>query len=230
MEAEQVTHLQKAGVEPTNDQAKYTWYENVESEVVAVSKNKQFLEQLSAEDGVVGLVVKATSFYAESGGQVADHGVITVGDARCVRWCEMMYSFDVTGAMSYGGYVVHIGSLESGVVKVGDHCTCAVDYDYRFLVAPNHTMTHLMNWAIRRVLKTDVDQKGSLVDEAKLRFDFNSTKAVSPAQLAEIETLVNERINAALPVYTEVAEIAKAREICSLRAVLGEVCDVMSDE
>ena len=65
----------------------------------------------------------------------------------------MTRSFDVTGAMSYGGYVVHIGSLESGVVKVGDHCTCAVDYDYRFLVAPNHTMTHLMNWAIRRVLR-----------------------------------------------------------------------------
>lgn len=82
MEAEQVTHLQKEGVEPTSDLAKYTWYENVESEVVAIYKNKQFLPQLSSEDGVVGLVVKATSFYAESGGQVADHGVITVGDLR----------------------------------------------------------------------------------------------------------------------------------------------------
>ena len=82
MEAEQVTHLQKVGVAPTSDLAKYTWYENVESEVVAIYKNKQFLTQLSSEDGVVGLVVKATSFYAESGGQVADHGVITVGDLR----------------------------------------------------------------------------------------------------------------------------------------------------
>ena len=131
--------------------------------------------------------------------------------------------FEVTQVMSYGGYVLHIGSLESGSIKLNDHCTCAVDYDFRFLVAPNHTMTHLMNWAIRKVLKTEVDQKGSLVDDARLRFDFNSTKAVSPAQLAEIERLVNEKINAALTVYTEVVEISKAREICSLRAVFGEV-------
>ena len=130
--------------------------------------------------------------------------------------------------MSYGGYVLHIGVLEQGSVKVGDHCTCAVDYERRLLIAPNHTLTHVMNWALPHVLQTDVDQKGSLVDDQKLRFDFNNTKPVSPAQLAEIERLVNEKVNAALTVYTTVAPIQQAREICSLRAVFGEVGYVFS--
>lgn len=108
-------------------------------------------------------------------------------------------------------------------MKVGDHCTCAVDYERRLLIAPNHTLTHVMNWALRHVLQTDVDQKGSLVDDQKLRFDFNNTKALTPAQLAEIERLVNEKVNSALAVYTTVAPIEQAREICSLRAVFGEV-------
>lgn len=108
-------------------------------------------------------------------------------------------------------------------MKVGDKCTCSVDYERRLLIAPNHTLTHVMNWALRRVLASDLDQKGSLVDDQKLRFDFNNTKPVSPAQLAEVERLVNEKVNAALNVFTTVAPINEAREICSLRAVFGEV-------
>ena len=76
--------------------------------------------------------------------------------------------------------------------------------------------------ALRRVLQTEVDQKGSLVDDQKLRFDFNHTKAVSPAQLSEIERLVNEKVHDALKVYTKVCPIDEARKICSLRAVFGE--------
>lgn len=125
--------------------------------------------------------------------------------------------------MSYGGYVLHIGTVEQGVVRKGDRCTCNVDYERRMLIAPNHTLTHVMNWALRRVLQTDVDQKGSLVDDQKLRFDFNNTKPVAPAQLAEIERLVNEKVNSALTVYTSVVPIEEARQICSLRAVFGEV-------
>lgn len=135
----------------------------------------------------------------------------------------LSYSFNVQQVLSYGGYVLHIGSLEQGVMKVGDKCTCSVDYERRLLIAPNHTLTHVMNWALRRVLASDLDQKGSLVDDQKLRFDFNNTKPVSPAQLAEVERLVNEKVNAALNVYTTVAPINEAREICSLRAVFGEV-------
>lgn len=82
MEAEQVSHLQKEGVLTTNDIHKYTWYENVDSEVVAIYKNKQFLTELKSEDGVAGIIVKDTSFYAESGGQIADHGIIMVGDHK----------------------------------------------------------------------------------------------------------------------------------------------------
>lgn len=140
----------------------------------------------------------------------------------------MMYSFQVQQVLSYGGYILHIGTLEQGKIQVGDKCTCSVDYERRLLIAPNHTLTHVMNWALRRVLETEVDQKGSLVDDQKLRFDFNNTKPVSPAQLAEIERLVNEKVNAALTVYTAVTPINEAREICSLRAVFGEVSLVVS--
>ena len=112
--------------------------------------------------------------------------------------------------------------MEQGSLRLHDAVTCAVDYDFRLLIAPNHTLTHVMNWALRRVLQTEVDQKGSLVDDQKLRFDFNHTKAVSPAQLREIERLVNEKVHDALKVYTKVCPIDEARKICSLRAVFGE--------
>ena len=148
--------------------------------------------------------------------------MITVND-QTYRFISLLSRFNVQQVLSYGGYVLHIGSLEQGKIQVGDKCTCSVDYERRLLIAPNHTLTHVMNWALRRVLETDVDQKGSLVDDQKLRFDFNNTKPVSPAQLAEIERLVNEKVNAALSVYTAVTPINEAREICSLRAVFGEV-------
>ncbi|KAK8821093.1 hypothetical protein WA538_005724 [Blastocystis sp. DL] len=213
MEAEQVDHLKKAGVPTTDDLPKYTWYQTLETEVVALfASDKSFPEEVTPASGEVGVILKDTSFYAESGGQVADQGVLVLGDAR----------FIVLNVMSYGGYVLHIGTVEQGVVRKGDRCTCNVDYERRMLIAPNHTLTHVMNWALRRVLQTDVDQKGSLVDDQKLRFDFNNTKPVAPAQLAEIERLVNEKVNSALTVYTSVVPIEEARQICSLRAVFGE--------
>ena len=224
MEAEQVDHLKKAGVPTTDDLPKYTWYQALETEVVALfAGDKSFPEEVTAASGEVGVVLKETSFYAESGGQVADQGVIVLGDARCVCGLVITSRFVVLNVMSYGGYVLHIGTVEQGVVRKGDRCTCNVDYERRMLIAPNHTLTHVMNWALRRVLQTDVDQKGSLVDEQKLRFDFNNTKPVAPAQLAEIERLVNEKVNSALTVYTSVVPIEEARQICSLRAVFGEV-------
>lgn len=124
---------------------------------------------------------------------------------------------------SYGGYVLHVGALTRGCVRLQDVCTLRVDYERRSLIAPNHTITHMMNWALRHVLQTEVDQKGSLVDEQKLRFDFNATKAMTPAQIAEVEKLVNARITAGLQVFTKVVPIEEARRICSLRAVFGEV-------
>ena len=81
---------------------------------------------------------------------------------------EYESSFNVLNVMSYGGYVLHIGTVEKGMIRKGDHCTCCVDYERRMLIAPNHTLTHMMNWALRLVLQTDTDQKGSLVDDQKL--------------------------------------------------------------
>lgn len=80
MEAEQVSHLQKSGVPTTDDLPKYEWYQTLDSEVVAIYQNKEFPTEITAESGVVGIMLKQTSFYAESGGQIADNGVITVND------------------------------------------------------------------------------------------------------------------------------------------------------
>lgn len=82
MEAEQVSHLQKGGIATTDDLPKYEWYQTLDAEVVAIYQNKQFLTEITPETGVVGLILNKTSFYAESGGQIADNGVITIQDQR----------------------------------------------------------------------------------------------------------------------------------------------------
>merc|ERR1740117_838724 len=110
--------------------------------------------------------------------------------------------------------------------------TCAMDYDRREKIAPNHTMTHVLNYALRKVLlggpndeeekKGKISQKGSHVDENRLRFDFGWDKPVSTEQMAEVERLVNEQIGSNLQVYDYQAPLAEAMEIYGLRAVFGE--------
>jgi alanyl-tRNA synthetase len=128
--------------------------------------------------------------------------------------------FDVKATRAAGEFVIHIGRVRSGKLRVGDVVTGKVVG--RDLTEKNHTSTHIANWALREVLGDDVQQKGSLVDPEKLRFDFSHGKSLSDEELAKVEHLVSERIERKLPVYAEVAPQEQALKINGLRAVFGE--------
>jgi alanyl-tRNA synthetase len=132
------------------------------------------------------VVLDATPFYAESGGQVGDRGVLTAGAAR----------FLVSDTQKLGKVHVHVGRLEGGPLKVGDTVTAEVDHALREATRRNHSATHLLHAALRKVLGTHVTQKGSLVAPGRLRFDFSHYSAVTPEELAEIERLVNAEVRA----------------------------------
>ncbi|XP_039070696.1 alanine--tRNA ligase-like [Hibiscus syriacus] len=111
--------------------------------------------------------------------------------------------------------------------SVGDKVTCKVDYDRQTLIAPNHTCTHMLNHALRKVLGNHVDQKGSIVLPEKLRFDFyhdpNRDGAINADHLRKIESIVNEQIKSEFDVYSKEVTLAEAKHINGLRAVFGEV-------
>jgi alanyl-tRNA synthetase len=234
LEAEQTSWLAKsAGAAPTVDAAKYVWHEDCDSSVVAVYLGKDkdvcagFLPPGTAlavregEEEVVGLVLAATSFYAESGGQVGDTGLITSPPDAASPW-----SFQVLDSQVYGGFVVHVGTLASGSFAVGAPARASVDYERRSRIGPNHTMTHVLNWALREVCGEGCDQRGSNVAADKLRFDYAVSKAPTAEQLGRIEALVSAAIERALPVHTAIVPLAAAMEIAGLRAVFGEVYPV----
>ena len=161
-------------------------------------------------------IVWTGPFYAESGGQVAD-----VGTLRCPGG-----ALAVSDAKVAAGFVLHAVSPEgrcAGAIKVGDGCAVLVDYDRRSKIAPNHTMTHMLNHALRAVLGDEVDQKGSLVDDEKLRFDFSHAKAMTPDQIERVEAIVREKVAAKLSVSAKEVALAEAKAISGLRAVFGEV-------
>lgn len=228
MEAEQTAWLAANSIVPTDTSSKYSWNITPTTNIRAIYGGKGgatagFLSGATNADGLVGLVLDNSSFYYESGGQVFDTGVIVCGASGVV--------FTVTNVQVYAGFVVHVGVLEGeGALQVGDTAELRVDYQRRALVAPNHTMTHVLNFALRSVLMTNTseaslglcEQKGSLVDADKLRFDFSWTGALTPAQIAQVEVIVNDCIKSAVPVYSEVVSLAAASEIVALRKVFGE--------
>src|SRR5215218_915033 len=146
------------------------------------------------------------------GGQVGDTGELRSRDDAVM---------DVTTARSAGGYVLHIGNMIESHLSIGDHVTATLA-GVRPRTEKNHPATHLANWALREVLGEGVQQKGSLVDPEKLRFDFLHTKSLSDDQIGRVEKLVNENIAKNLPVFAEEAPQEQAMKINGLRAVFGE--------
>lgn len=185
-----------------------------------------FVDSVTKESSMVGIILDKTSFYAEQGGQINDIGEIVKADNGA--------SVRITNVQLYGSFVLHLGEVVEGTLSVGDSVSCSVDYVRRHPITSNHTMTHVLNYALREVLVTrpkaegkapsgvDVDQKGSLVDEFKSRFDFSWNSQLSPQQLADVETVVREQIEKAIPVEAFVAPLADAEKIGALRAVFGE--------
>ena len=240
LEAEHTAHLADAGFEPTNTDLKYDWSAQPTATVLRVlarpaapaaeeggvappAPPAQFVDAADSSFELVGVVLDTTSFYAEMGGQCSDRGFLVPAVAEDENPDSDESVLNVHDAQVFGGYVLHIGTVPAGkTVRPGDKVTVQVDYDYRQDVAPNHTMTHVLNFALRKVLGTDVDQAGSAVQAEKLRFDFTSMKGLTVDQLKAVEATVQEVIDASLPVYYKELPLAKARAIHGLRALFGE--------
>ncbi|XP_008810668.2 alanine--tRNA ligase-like [Phoenix dactylifera] len=214
MDADATSELHRKGIATTDDNYKFIWHQDHESAIKAIYTGAEFLETAFA-GADVGLVLESTSFYAEQGGQIYDTGSIE----------GLFGSFQVSNVQVYGGFVLHIGSIAGGAkaFSVGDQVICKVDYERRTLIAPNHTCTHMLNFALREVLGDHVDQKGSIVLPEKLRFDFSHGKPVHPEDLRKIELIVNQQIKDELDVYASEASLAAAKQITGLRAVFGEI-------
>lgn len=162
------------------------------------------------EDALI--VLSKTPFYAESGGQVGDVGLIITGGMR----------FRVTDTRSNTeGTVFHIGTVEDGTPRIGQRVTCEVDADRRRATARNHTATHLLHAALRAVLGDQARQSGSLVSPDYLRFDFNHGAPLSAAEIAEVELTVNRAVLAAIEVTTLEEEVRQAVEQGAI-ALFGE--------
>jgi alanyl-tRNA synthetase len=215
--AEHTAALVEMGVLPTDDGFKYKWDVVLPATVMAIFSTGGFVSTGGAvgEGDFVGLVLDKSSFYAEAGGQQADCGVIEILDD-----CG---SFQVTDVQVYGGFVLHKGVLESGNIRVGSHIHCRVDYHRRRLIAPNHSMTHVLNAALRKVLGDKVDQRGSLCSDEKLRFDFSHKKALTAHELKQVEELCQNAIARAEPVQDVTLPLEEARMIEGVRPVFGEV-------
>jgi len=181
--------------------------------VVALLKQRALLESLAAgEEGEV--VLDRTPFYAEAGGQVGDTGELRAPGVR----------FVVTDTQKHGNAHTHIGRLAEGVIRVGDVLEAEVDGARRQATALNHSATHLLHAALRKVLGAHVLQKGSLVAPERLRFDFAHHQAVTAAELMEIEQLVNAQIRANTPAETRVMDYDGAVAAGAM-ALFGEKYD-----
>ncbi|HHN77419.1 MAG TPA: alanine--tRNA ligase [Phycisphaerales bacterium] len=215
LDAEAIAKLRALHVRETDDSPKFSGKE-VRATVRAIFNGSNFDESIDADRGSLrpfGVVFDRTNFYAEMGGQVADTGLVMLPGGG---------EFRVEDVRNFGGYILHIGRLKKGTVRVNEDATLMLDGPRRRAIASNHTATHLLNLALRRVLGEGADQKGSLVAEDRLRFDFSRSGAVDAERLGEAERIVRGLIEEDLPVHAEVVPLDEARKINGLRAVFGE--------
>ena len=182
------------------------------AKVVALRRDKKFVD--SAENEEVGVMLDRTCFYAEQGGQIYDEGFLVKADDEAVE-------LKVSNVQVRGGYVLHRGRLE-GRLTVGDTVQTQLDGERRKNVMNNHTGTHVLNYALRKGLEAEADQKGSLVAPDKLRFDFSAAKALTIAQVKKVEEAANEMIAKNEEVYAKESALAVAKTIQGLRAVFDE--------
>ena len=182
-----------------------------DARVLAILQNDAAIDQLENGDQAI-IILDRTPFYAESGGQVGDIGTIKIGDETL---------FKVTDTQKQNDVFLHIGTLVSGELILGDAVVTLIDEIYRRAVMPNHSATHLMHAALRQVLGEHVQQKGSLVDAEKLRFDFSHYQPVEADQLAEIEILVNNEIRGNFATRVELMDMDGAKKSGAI-ALFGE--------
>ena len=185
------------------------------SKIIAMFVDGEQVKEIKAGQQAV-IILEQTPFYAESGGQVGDQGILRAANDVV---------FKVVDTRKQGkGVFAHIGTLESGSIKENDALEAEVDEAARRATELNHSATHLMHAALRNVLGDHVSQKGSLVDPERLRFDFSHFEPLTAEQLSEIETIVNQHIRANHEVVTKLMAIDDARESGAM-ALFGEKYD-----
>ncbi|HGM5552044.1 TPA: alanine--tRNA ligase [Pseudomonas putida] len=180
------------------------------AKIVAIYKDGQSVDVLSEGEEAV-IVLNQTPFYAESGGQIGDCGFLQAGNAR----------FDVRDTTKTGGAFLHHGVLDSGSLTIGAPVETHVDAEVRHATSLNHSATHLLHAALRQVLGEHVQQKGSLVDSQRLRFDFSHFEAIKPEQIKALEDIVNAEIRKNSAVETEETDIETAKQKGAM-ALFGE--------
>ena len=193
-------------------ETKFEGYGESESlaKIIALFYDGKSVEQISAGQSAV-IVLENTPFYAESGGQIGDHGYLTAQGVV----------FNVKDTQKYGRVFGHIGELEQGTLSVGQTLNAVVDSERRNRISLNHSATHLLHAALRQLLGTHVVQKGSLVSDSALRFDFAHPEAISKKQLTDIERLVNQKVRANFLIQTDIMDVEAAKAKGAM-ALFGE--------
>ncbi|KAK3694602.1 tRNA synthetases class II (A)-domain-containing protein [Podospora appendiculata] len=209
-----IAELDKLGFARTDSEPKYL-KGDLKSKVQLIFTGTEFRETTKdlPPKTPLGLLLDKTNFYAESGGQVTDTGRILV---------DGNVEFKVLDVQEYSGFVIHSGYIEYGELTAGEEVICEYDELRRQPIKNNHTGTHVLNHALREVLGDEVFQKGSLVDQDKLRFDFSHKAQVSLDEIKRIEDMSNQDIKKNLKTYTQDVDLDLAREIEGVRAVFGE--------
>lgn len=219
-----IADLQAKGVLVTNDSPKYCYkaitdgpnadyvFETCTSTVLCIRIINKFVNEVCALQEC-GIILDKTCFYAEQGGQIYDEGSMVKDEDT---------EFYVKNVQVRAGYIIHVGILESGSLKVGDEVVLKIDDKRRRLVMNNHTATHTLNHTLRVVLGDNSNQKGSLVAPDRLRFDFTNKSAMTVDQVAKVEQLTNEIINRNDSVYAKIVPLNDAKQIKGLRAMFDE--------
>jgi len=213
--AQQVALNVQGGLPTTDDRARWSSLQG-QGTILGWIENNEFitsgsLQAASDDSAQVGLLLDKTCFYAESGGQVGDHGLISQSSG----------TFEVSQTTKLGDAIVHVGRVRQGEIVVGQPANLQVSTDREF-TRKNHTTTHLLHWALQNVLGEHVEQRGSKVKPDEFTFDFSHPQALTAPQRAQIEELVNEKIYQALPVKWDELAQDDAKKLPGVRAFFGD--------
>jgi alanyl-tRNA synthetase len=202
-----------AEVKKITGETEFLGYDNLEApaKVIAIVKGEELVKEAKGGDEV-SIIMDKTAFYGESGGQIGDTGSI-VGANNLV--------IEVIDTQKIDGIFIHVGSVQSGSIKVDDTVNCEVESERRRAISRNHTATHLLHWALHMVVGEKAEQKGSWVGPDRMRFDFNHNQALTRAEIEKVEELVNIRILENAEVSTKITDIDSAREEGAM-ALFGE--------
>ncbi|OWO83535.1 alanine--tRNA ligase [Photorhabdus luminescens] len=195
-----------------DERSDFSGYDHNEQQaiVTAIFRNGESVNQIQAGEEAI-VILDKTAFYAESGGQIGDSGILSNTDC----------AFCVIDTQKYGQAIGHIGKLEKGTLSVDHNINAVIDIERRDAIRLNHSATHLLHAALRQILGEHVSQKGSLVNDKYLRFDFSHFEAMKPEQIRQVEDLVNAEVRQNSPVVTELMDLEAAKTKGAM-ALFGE--------